>query len=1295
MFVAITVLIGACLAVLSSPWAQRYLERRVITALEAATGARVEVREFRFRPMILQFVLHGVVLHGKEPATARPLFAAKTVVIRLSPRAIMARHVLLRSLDWDEAEIHLYANPDGSTNLPETAMSAEVGGGVGRLTLSRTTFFWNDRRLRFDLRATEVAILLRRISPGRYSGSLSTTSIDLRTPSAGLPPLRVSTHFEFSGTGLETQILAWQVAGIDGSAQLKLSDWHSPQLRFSYQTGGDVKDLAASLKFPALQGGRVESQGTLTYLDQKWEAKGQLQTRQMQVQTGRGRLTGASMATDYSADSRRVVFPNIAGTALGGKFRGSGEISLRETTPEFLFRVRADALAAHSILETLMGPGRPPNIASRASGTVRASWKGSFRDFRSQFNVDFKPQETDRPGVVPVGGLLRGSARMEPELLFEFEQADLRTGGSVISAHGTVGARDVDLAFQASMADFEEWRPIVEQSRKGEKPIPLILHSKVSFGGSISGPIRSPETRGHLASGSFEYEGTRWDSLQAEVTLTPQLIQVASARLEHKGSTLDLDASVALQAWQVDTEGPLRLAVCAEKTPLQGLIRAAGIDAPVAGSFSGQLELRGSLANTSGQGHLQVKNGTVAGEPFDALSAQIRVDRSVWQFKNIRWTKGQGVAHGEGEFRSTTREYRCTMTGGGFQLAEFQRVQASLKSDSPSSLQGLLSFDIQAHGRRDDVTVEATGTIQDIIAKGISFGSLNIHVRGEGRDLTLAGNAEGPGGTVKFFGAGQSTAEWPLEVKGEYSSFRLDPLIQLFSPRESAPQLVVSGTLQASIPLKNLDGLEIWMQAPELAITYPNLAWKSASPVGVHYARQRLEVSRFRLQGPATDLEVGGSIEFARQGALAFNAEGRAEATLLNLLDPALRANGESVVKVRIAGTLKQPTLHGTVAIQDVNVGYGDLPFRITGLSGDVTLEGERATLRSLRGGSGGGTVALNGFVTFGAVPRFNIETTLSQVRLRYPSDFTSLLDGTLRLVGGAERGQITGEVIVRQIFPPENFNWLERVARMEGSTDLGGPTTDSPVAPKIHLNIHIQSAPAVRFETRTPELRLVADIDMRLQGTLARPVEVGTIQILSGEAVFRENRYTIRRGDISMTNPFRTERTLGLEAQTRIQPYNLIVNVSGPFDRLKITYRSDPPLPSEDIVTLLALGYARQQETMATGSTHPVAAVGATALLSEALSTQVSGRIKRLFGVSRIKIDPNVGGVGTTGGARITVEQRVTRDLTLTYVTNTSTSQYRIIQLEWAVTDNISVIGARDQNGIFGTELRFRQRFK
>jgi translocation and assembly module TamB len=233
--------------------------------------------------------------------------------------------------------------------------------------------------------------------------------------------------------------------------------------------------------------------------------------------------------------------------------------------------------------------------------------------------------------------------------------------------------------------------------------------------------------------------------------------------------------------------------------------------------------------------------------------------------------------------------------------------------------------------------------------------------------------------------------------------------------------------------------------------------------------------------------------------------------------------------------------------------------------------------------------------------------------------------------------------------------------------------------------------------------MRLTADVDVHLQGSLANPVEVGNVHFLNGEAIFRGNRFTLSRGDLSLTNPIRTQATLDLEARTRVQQYDLTVDISGPLgQRLKLAYRSDPPLPTEDVLSLLALGYTHQQQQASRpglvssfAGGNPLQSVGESALLSQALSSQVTGRIQRLFGVSRIKIDPNVGLPGFTSGARVTVEQQVTRDLTLTYVTNTASSQYRIIQFEWAMGENVSLVGVRDQNGIFGVELRFRRRFK
>jgi translocation and assembly module TamB len=376
-----------------------------------------------------------------------------------------------------------------------------------------------------------------------------------------------------------------------------------------------------------------------------------------------------------------------------------------------------------------------------------------------------------------------------------------------------------------------------------------------------------------------------------------------------------------------------------------------------------------------------------------------------------------------------------------------------------------------------------------------------------------------------------------------------------------------------------------------------------------------------------------------------------------------------------------------------MSLGYSELPFRFSSLQGSISLEGERAVIRSLRGTSGGGTVNLSGFVTLVESPRFEVRADLSQARMRYPPSFTSVFNGSLRLNGGVEQAEISGDIVVHQMVLNENINFISKI--LESSNPMPDQTVsvNSPIASKIRLNVRVTSAPPVQLQT--PNFRLVGDIDLRLQGTVADPVQVGSIHFLSGESIFRGNRYTLVRGDMNFTNPFRTQAYLDLEAETQVQSYDLTLDISGPFDRLKFSYRSDPPLANTDILSLLALGYVKQEGAYSTAAGNPSASIGASAILSEALSSQTTSRIQHLFGVSRIKIDPNVSMPGFGSGALVTVEQQVTHDLTLTYVTDTSYSQYRIIQFEWNISDKVSVLGIRDQNGVFGVEFRFRRRFK
>ena len=94
-------------------------------------------------------------------------------------------------------------------------------------------------------------------------------------------------------------------------------------------------------------------------------------------------------------------------------------------------------------------------------------------------------------------------------------------------------------------------------------------------------------------------------------------------------------------------------------------------------------------------------------------------------------------------------------------------------------------------------------------------------------------------------------------------------------------------------------------------------------------------------------------------------------------------------------------------------------------LEGERQVEGDRLTVRSLRGAGGGGSIEVTGYATLFGNPKFDLRANLNQARIEFPIEITSSLSGNLHLVGTSEGGQLTGEMSVRQMFVSEDFNLL------------------------------------------------------------------------------------------------------------------------------------------------------------------------------------------------------------------------------------------------------------------------------
>jgi translocation and assembly module TamB len=1300
----------AVLIVMESSWFQHWMESRVTTGLEDLTGGRVEIASFRFRPWVFEATLQGLAIHGSEPGGEPPLVFARHVVARLAPEQFLVREIHLRSLDVDGLQVHLRTGPDGVTNLPgprqqisaEQSLAELMDLSIGRLTISHAAVLWNNQQQPFELHARQLAVLLR-MTRGRYAGTLSSSATTIRSSRGSLPPVTFNSRFELTRVGLVVSSFAWQTAGMTGRASFTVRPLATPEAYASFEISADLPTLSRILLARELSAGSLQTEGQAIYRHGEWYAQGRARARQIVVHSPLLSFDRMDATADYAFEKRRLDLTNLLVSAWGGTAQGTLQANLGQSPASFRLKVQLHQMR---LAEALRSAGTEPHLAAQLhaaaaiNGTVNATWSGRLEGLKTTFDLTLHGPAGAPRDQLPVNGYARGELTEEHGMALHVAQAEFRTPHSTISAQGTLqepaglsGAAQ-PLALTITTADFEEWRPLFQALMPTSEPIPLVLESPAEFSGQLTGAPSQLSVHGRLKMGAFRHHGWAWDGFTAGVTLSPSLAQISSGRVEHQKSSLELSASAQLDHWRVTPNSTVRFSAQAERTPLEGLEAAISPGFPAQGLVTGRVDLDGTASSLAGTGVLRIDKGAVDGEPFDSLSAQLRVEHSLWKLQGIELAKGHGHLSGELTLEPSRRFVSGQLRGVDFRLKEIKLFPLAAGTVFPEgALDGQLSFEARGQGTPDSFHVLGGWHIENLRAADTPLGGLHGVLVGEGQQLRIDGEEQGPAGTLHVWARTTAAGDWPVEVEGEYANLRVDPWIRAFFSHEFDAAVTVGGTFRGVGHLRSPERIDIHAQARDLAVSFPSIQWKNDQPIDLTYSTGTLTVNRFVMRGPSTELAIQGTVRFGEHVALALDAQGQADATLLTALDPNLQATGGSTLRVRLTGTPARPVLNGTLEVEDVSLGYGGLPFRFSNLQGTIQLEGERAVMRSLHGISGGGTVNLAGFMTLQENPRFELRTDLDQVRVRYPPTFTSILSGNLRLAGSSERGQLQGELVVRQMFPNENTNWITRIIESANPFGEQPSAAASPLASKIHLNVRVTSAPPVRVEA--PDLRVVGDLDIRIQGTIADPVQVGNIHFLSGEGVFRGNRYTLVRGDISLTSPFRTQAYLDLEAQTRVQSYDLMVDISGPFDRLKLAYRSDPPLPTSDILSLLALGYAREEEAFSTAGANPLRTVGASALLSEALSSQVTGRIQHLFGVSRIKIDPNVGVPGFGSGARVTVEQQVARDLTLTYVTDTSNSQYRIIQFELAVSDNVSILGIRDQNGIFGLEFRFRQRFK
>jgi translocation and assembly module TamB len=991
-------------------------------------------------------------------------------------------------------------------------------------------------------------------------------------------------------------------------------------------------------------------------------------------------------------------------------------------------------VALDTILDMVGAPAyRRLGFDARLSGPAVATWSnGDGRSVTVATTLNLSPSQQTPAGEVPARGAM-DAAYTQRNGAVNLRKLELHLPASDFEAQGELGAYPVSsvtaLTIDFHSHDLSEFDAVLRSlglkrnGKTGTAALPVALAGQADFLGIWTGSMVKPHLKGTLKATQLAFElpspvgnpgqpqYVRMDSVEAVGSYSPSQIAIEHAQLVRGNSRIamsgTLDASLAQGppttggsksrgrrsgSPQPAFDGNSVLhargnAVNIDFADVQPFLVANGRRLPVTGEFNAQIQADGPLHVLSASGSMEMDRGVIYGEPVTQVRIQGALANRVLKVSSARLSEAGGAVSVSGRYDFAAGVFNVDANGAGIDISRIAWV-----SRRNLEMAGRLGVSIAGSGSLDDPHLKAHATFSALTLGGQRFGAFEISAHITSHTLAYNATTQLDGAELRLQGQTALSSGYETQARLDFSRFNIGALLRMARVEAFSAGSALAGTVTLEGPLAHPDRLRGEARLSQLAVDIAGVNLQSEGGAHAMLANGAIRLDPLHVTGEDTDLRAQGSVSLQGARQLDLAASGSINLKLAETLDPDLTASGLATFQVEAHGPLQHPGLQGRIDFQNGSLSLEDLPNGLSQLHGTLEFNQNRLEVKSLTAMSGGGLLSLGGYLAYQHGIFADLTVTAKGAHIRYPEGVSSLADARLQLQGPQNDLLLSGDVLITRFSVSPDLDLASLAAQAGSSVQTIAP----PNAPSNHvrLDVHIVSSPQLNFQNAFA--KLAGDVDLRLRGTLASPSLLGSVSITEGSALIAGTRYDLERGDITFTNPVRIEPIIDLSATARVEDYDISLELHGSPQKLSVSYRSDPPLPEADVVSLLALGHTASQQRLYTQQQERAIANPTTdALLGGALNATVSSRIQKLFGAGSVKVDPNYLGAFGNSTSRITVEEQLGRTVTLTYATDVNTTGQQLLQAEVAINRHVSLVVARDESGVFSMVIKATRRFR
>jgi TamB, inner membrane protein subunit of TAM complex len=312
----------------------------------------------------------------------------------------------------------------------------------------------------------------------------------------------------------------------------------------------------------------------------------------------------------------------------------------------------------------------------------------------------------------------------------------------------------------------------------------------------------------------------------------------------------------------------------------------------------------------------------------------------------------------------------------------------------------------------------------------------------------------------------------------------------------------------------------------------------------------------------------------------------RSPVNFLRQFIPAVeQLDGDLAFDFAVGGTIAQPSFNGSgdITINAARFTNATLPA-LHGFQSRLLFRDNTITLERFRGDLAGGPFTLGGRVVFTKLtePNMDLDLRAESILIARNDSLTARADANLKVTGLVTTATVKGNVALT------DSHFLKDIDLIP----IGLPGRPAPQPVEDRPDYSIKTPPmrdwkfdmAIKtkdpFSIRGNLAHGSAIIDLHLGGTGARPELKGTVKLQNVEATLPFSQLDVTNGFLYFDPSDSFNPRIDLQGRSLIRDYTVRVYVYGNSLSPQAIFTSEPPLPQEEIISLLATGSTRQELT-------------------------------------------------------------------------------------------------------------------